>query len=99
MPAGVRRRPGAGAAGVVGRALPLLAWLALGLVGAGLLAAALAAALAGQRQPLQLAQVHPRQPHRRLEVLLVLALGLAVAAGAGLFRQQPVGLAGGLDLR
>src|SRR5207244_2859946 len=96
MPPVVRRRAGAGAAGVF-RTLLLLRTFALAATAA--LATATALSLARQRQPLQLAQVQPGQADGRLQVLGVLAGGGRVAAGLGLLGQQAVRLPRRLDLR
>src|SRR5262245_9825942 len=87
MPAGVRRRPGRRPARVF-FALLLHRRLALGTATA-VLAAAAALSLARQGQPLQLPEVHSRQPHRRLQVLAAPLRPRLVALLLRLLRQSP----------
>src|SRR5262245_11098156 len=95
MASAVRRRTGAGASCILG----LLTFLTGTLPATAGLAAAAATSLAGQGKPLQLREVHPRQPDGRLEVLLVLRGALALALLVRLLGQQPVRLPRCLDLR
>src|SRR5689334_16083496 len=105
MPSGVRRlmpravgwRTRAGPAGVLG--LLTLFALPLTLAATAALPAGAAHSLARQRQPLQLAQIHARQPHCGLQVLAALLRGGRVAGARRLLRQQPIRLSRGLDLR